>query len=630
MGFNNFKKLSYLLIPTFLLIPALFFLSLTGCQKSNIKNNIDNEKPEVINGTIGSVAKIWPSGIPEARGFGIVAGLNGTGSSECPPELRKKLISQIKVEMQEVGGINPNAFINSHNTAVVEVRGMIPPIASKGDVFDLRVAPLASTQTSSLKGGRLFPTKLVKYEKLINFSKYLTPIAIAEGPIFINKLADRNPNIKGDYIISGGRAIEGIRATMLLQRPNYYTASVIRDLINEKFGPNTADAKSKGEIHLKIPRKYRHEKQKFLAMVNLLYIGNDPVLQQKRVDSLVKDLVENKNKLTPEIALEVMGNSIISKIAPLLTHPNEAVRFHTARCMLNIGDDRALKTLRGIIEDKNSPYRIEAIKAVGRGAMKNDATAILSRVINSKDIEISMAVYEEMRKLRDFSVNRQIVAGDFFLDTVMYRGENRIYVSRKETPKIVIFGEQLECAKNLFVQSDNKKITINARRGDQIVSMWRKNPKKSGVVGPLKSTFRVKDVIRTLGELSTVSAKGKKRPGLAIPYYQICALLENMCKTGAIDAKFIAGDLTYFPNIDPAGLPQNTPQLNDRPARDNVTPGKETNWENTKEWKNLLDEETPKEDNNLENPEEWRNLLKKAPEKESNLENSEEWRNLLN
>lgn len=603
MDFNNLKKLSYLLIP------ALFFLSLTGCQKPIADNNGDIEKPEIINGTIGSLAKIWQSGVLEVRGFGIVAGLNGTGSSECPPDLRKKLISQIKVEMQDLERINPNAFINSLNTAVVEVRGMIPPIASKGDVFNLRVAPLANTQTSSLKGGRLFLTKLVKHEPLIDFSRHLTPLAIAEGPIFINKLSDRNPNAVGDYIISGGRAIEGIRATMILHKANFYTASVIRDSINEKFGPGTADAKSKGEILLKIPAKYRYQKQKFLAMVNLLYISSDPVLHQKRVDSLVKDLAENENKLTPELALEVTGNSVIKKIAPLLTHPNEAVRFHTARCMLNLSNDRALTTLKEIIEDKNSPYRIEAIKAVGRGAIKNDATAILSSVLNSKDFEISMAVYEEMRKLRDFSVDRNIVAGDFYLDMVMYRGENRIYVSRKGTAKIIIFGEQLECAKNLFVQSNDKEITINARKGDKVVSMWRKNPKKSGDVGPLKSTFKVKDVIRTLGELSTVSARERKRPGLAIPYYEICALLEKMCKNGDINAKFIASDLPYFPNIDPARLPQNTPRLNEKPVKDTETPGIEDKWENTEEWKNLLDEETPKEENNLENSEEWRNLL---------------------
>ncbi|MCF7955551.1 MAG: flagellar basal body P-ring protein FlgI [Phycisphaerae bacterium] len=623
MDFNNLKKLSYLLIPT------LFFLSLTGCHKPIASNNDDIEKPEVINGTIGSLAKIFQSGILEVRGFGIVAGLNGTGSSECPDDLRKNLVSQIKVEMRSLEGVSPQAFINSRNTAVVEIRGKIPPVASKGDVFDLRVAPLASTQTTSLKGGRLFPTMLVEYEQFIDFSRHLTPIAIASGPIFINKLADRNPDSIGDYIISGGRAIEGIRPAMLLSRPNFYTASLIRDLIDEKFGTGTADAKSKGEIFLKIPDKYRHQKQKFLAMVRLLYISSDPVLQQKRVDSLIKDLAENKNKLTPEIALEVMGNSVINKIAPLLTHPDEAVRFHTARCMLNIGDDRALKTLKKIIEDKNSPYRIEAIKAVGQGAMKNDAVAILSKVLNSEDIDISMAVYEEMRKLRDFSVDRYVVAGDFYLDMVMYNGENRIYVSRKGTPKIVIFGQQLECAKNLFVQSDDKDITINARRGDKVVSMWRKNPKKNGVIGPLKSTFTVKDIIRTLGELPAVSIKDRKRPGLAIPYYEICTLLEKMCKTGAIDAKFIAGDLPVSANIGPAGLPKNTPRSNGRPVRDTETYRSEDKLYNSKELNKLLEQQTPKKESNLKNPDEWRDLIKKTPDEESNLENSEEWRNLL-
>lgn len=562
------------------MIPTLFLLLLTGCPGPGGKGS-ELDRPEAINATIGTITDIIQSGVTEVRGYGIVAGLNGTGSSECPPDLRTKLIKQIKVEIKDRKGINPQAFINSKTTAVVEVRGTIPAITSQGDVFDLRVAPLANTQTTSLKGGRLFRTKLVRHEKFVDFKRYLETEAFAEGPIFINNLADRNPRIIGDYIIAGGRAVEGVRATMLLRKPNHYTAYLISKLINSKFDVGTAHAKSDKLIFINIPAKYRHEKQKFLAMVRLLYMGSDPVLKQKRINSLVMNMANDRDKLTPEIALEVTGNSALNEIAPLLSHPDEEVRLHAARCMLNIGDDRPLKTLQNIIENKNSPYRIEAIKAVGSGARRNDAIMILGNALNSEDFETSLAVYEEMRKLRSSNVNRSIVAGDFFLDTIRYRGENRIYVSRKGTPKIVIFGDQLQCAKNLYVESNDKDITINARYGDKYVSIWRKNPKKRGVIGPLQSTFSVKEVIKTLGELPIVPRELKKRPGLAIPYCEICELLEKMCKTGAINAKFIAGELTVFPNIDPTEPPQNIPGSNDKPTEEN-------DLDNSEEWKTLL------------------------------------------
>lgn len=622
-----------------MLIPALLLSSLNGCSKPQAETGI-KDKPEVINANIGSIAHIIQSGVIEVRGFGIVAGLNGTGSSECPEELRKKLMTQIKVEMQDLNSINPRAFINSKNTAVVEVRGLIPPIASKGDMFDLRVAPLANTQTTSLEGGRLYTTTMVKQEKFVVFGRHLQTQAIARGPIFINKLSDRNPNSKEDFIISGGKAVEGINIIMLLEKPNYYTARLITDLINDKFDIGTADGVGPGEIHINIPNKYHHEKQKFLAMIRAIYLGNNPRLHQERLNSLIRDLVTNEDKLSPEIALEVTGNSALSKLAPLLSHPDEKVRFHASRCMLNIGDDRSLKTLRKIIENQNSPFRIEAIKAVGRGARRNEAITILSNSLSDKDFEINLAVYEELRKLRGINVTRSVVAGDFYLDTVRHRGKNCIYVSRKGTPKIVIFGEGLECAKNMFVKSSNDDITINARYGDKFVSIWRNNPKKHGIIGPLKSTYKVTDVIKTLGELPKVPIELKKLPGLAIPYYEICALLEKMCKTGVIDAEFIAGDLPEFANAKPADSTPTIPGFESGPGTGSITPPvKDKEQADPDAWKKLIEgkniqENKPETELGPDNTDDWKTLLeeekpKRRIKKQEDLENTDSWKRLL-
>ncbi len=543
MNFYSLKKLSYLLII------ALFCLSFAGCQSDSATQLGKPLNPEEINTTIGTLAIIYQTGATEVRGFGIVAGLAGTGSDECDPDLRKKLIKQIKVEMTDRKSINPDAFINSNNTAVVEVYGLMPPVASKGDSFDLRVAPL-SNQTTSLSGGYLYTTNLVEHNKLLNFSMFLNTIAHARGAIYIDQLSDRNQGIVGGYILSGGQVAEDLRFMMQMHNEDFLLTNMIRGLINEKFGSGTANAKTSGEIRLTIPEKYRHDKPKFFAMVRLLYLGNDPVLRRNRILSLVSDLRSNNDKLSPEIALEAIGKSVVGELLPLLSDSDESVRFHAARCLLNMKEDRALKTLQAIIDNPASKFRVDAIKAVGSGANRNDTVAMLNKHLQSEDFDVAFAVYDELRKVRDISVARHYVANDFILDTVMCGGPKRVYVTRQGVPRIVIFGAPINCANNLFVQSDNGDIIINSREGDNLISISRKNPKGSGIIGPLFSSFKVKDLIQTLGEVPKVDPKTMKRPGLAIPYCQIIAILEKMCRTNAIDAKFAAGKLPVFPNID--------------------------------------------------------------------------------
>jgi hypothetical protein len=168
----------------------------------------------------------------------------------------------------------------------------------------------------------------------------------------------------------------------------------------------------------------------------------------------------------------------------------------------------------------------------------------------------------------------------------------------------------LQCAKNLYIKSDDENITINARHGDKYVSIWRNNPKKRGVVGPLKSTYSVESIIQTLGELGEVPSASMKLPGLAIPYYEICAFLEKMCETGDIDAEFIAGDLPVFPNTKSILPPQNTPGVDpNRGYKFRTTPKKDNEPVNPEEWKNLLEEKKPKKEGDLNKTDSWKDLL---------------------
>jgi hypothetical protein len=71
----------------------------------------------------------------------------------------------------------------------------------------------------------------------------------------------------------------------------------------------------------------------------------------------------------------------------------------------------------------------------------------------------------------------------------------------------------------------------------------RRHPVTGELVGPLKTSFRLADLITALGD-DPAPEDGKKRAGLGIPYSQIVELLKKMCEKGAVKADFTPGPLT--------------------------------------------------------------------------------------
>ena len=63
--------------------------------------------------TVGQLGRLYQYSAVGVMGYGIVAGLPGTGSSECPPELRNALTKHIQTSTGRDTVVNPNRFINS-------------------------------------------------------------------------------------------------------------------------------------------------------------------------------------------------------------------------------------------------------------------------------------------------------------------------------------------------------------------------------------------------------------------------------------------------------------------------------------------------------------------------------------
>lgn len=542
---NIFSARKYLV----LLVSALLCMVLCGCGPGKKKMDSALEKPKDLDTTVGELVGLYESGAVSVHGFGIVAGLAGTGSSECPQKLRAELKKYILKQTVGANIGNPDNFINSPNTAVVEIYGVIPTLGTKGEPFDLLIAPLPGTQTTSLAGGRLYTAELSAFERFFGYGQYSKTLALGAGPVFINKIQGGNGKVGNAYVLAGGKIVEEVSIRLILDTPNYYTANAIRNKINERFGANPATAMSHMEIRLTVPPQYAKHKGKFLTMVQSLYLGTSTSLEQKRIASLINDLAQSGNKDVSEISLETIGKRALNSLATLLEHPDPEVRFRSARCMLNIGDERGMTVLRQTVQDTRSLFRISAIKAIGRHARRSEVSSILMRVLDDNNLDVTLTAYEQLRSIKDATILSQTIAGDFVLDSVISKGPRRIIAYRTGVPRIVIFGAPMYCSRNMFIQSSDGKVMINSRPTDEFVTMSRKHPRQATLIGPARSNHKVSEVIRALGEIPVVSKTTRKRPGLGVSYSEIIAILETMCKTGVIDADFIAGAMAEFPRM---------------------------------------------------------------------------------
>lgn len=488
--------------------------------------------------TIGSLADFVTPASIAVEGYGLVGGLRGTGSAECPARIRAYLVRYILAQLPGEK-IDPDKLISSLNTAVVRVDGVMPTVAWKDEHFDVRISALPGTQTTSLEHGWLYRAEL---KATGTFGVATRIVANAEGAVFIDKTGAAALDERTGYVLAGGEAADEYRMNLEVRNPNYERTSRIRNRLNERFGYDTARAASPSRIELTVPAKYRGREQRFVAMASATYLDQTPELVNRRVMAFVRQLAVSPDKDAAEIALEAMGKQSLSKLPVLLSSSDEEVRFRTARCMLNLGSERGLQTLREIAMDRGSAYRLQALEAITAGAGRNHAAAIARRLLLDEDVDVQLGAYEQLRRLDDMVLTRAIVGRRFSLEQIAQSRDKMIFAARSGQPRIVLFGVPIVSRSDIFIQSADGEIIINAPAGQQYVSLIRRHPKRPDAVVQLKSSFDLADIIRTL--CAEPLGKAEEGPrGLGISYADVMALVKQMCDKGAVRAQFRAGPL---------------------------------------------------------------------------------------
>jgi flagellar basal body P-ring protein FlgI len=520
-------------------IYLISFLQLICCISSCQPTQMAQQTPN-LGSTIGSLVEVvYPESI-SVEGYGLVGGLRGTGSMECPPQVRTYLTQYIMAQLSDDAISKAEGLINSPNTAVVLIQAVIPIQGAESEYFDIMVTALTGTQTTSLEGGWLFPSEM----KIAGSFGITTEIlADAQGPIFMNKIGTSGTvDKRTGYILAGGKDLTDYKVILVLRKPDFELTNIIRNRLNEHFGRDIARAVLPGRIEIKIPSGYNYDRRRFISLAKAMYLDETPEDTRKRINYHIEQLTLSPDSPEGEIALEAIGNQSLADLYGLLNSTDEHVRLRAARCMLNLGSNASLETLRRIALDRNSDYRLEALEAITSSNMRQTAVTVARELLNDEDFNIRVFAYEQLRKLGDVSIAGEPVDKNFFLEQIVRSDQKTIYVTRSGQPRIVLFGAPIYCNRNIFVESPDKQITVNAPGGQEYVSIIRAHPKREGIVAQMKSSFSISDIIRTLcTEPLTEGQEG--RGGLGVTYAETIAFLKQMCDKGAVNAEFRAGPM---------------------------------------------------------------------------------------
>jgi len=210
-------------------------------------------------------------------GYGIVAGLAGTGDSS-----RSRATTQSVANTLENLGltISPND-INSRNVAAVMVTTTLPAFSRSGDKLDANVTSIGDAR--SLLGGTLLLTHLVA----ANGRTY----ALAQGPLSIGGFVyDANGNVvQKNHTTTGqipnGATVEVETSTKILNangelvlkltEPDFTTASRVKNALAREFPGNYIHAIDAGRISIKVPNNYQSDVIAFITKIESLRITPD-------------------------------------------------------------------------------------------------------------------------------------------------------------------------------------------------------------------------------------------------------------------------------------------------------------------------------------------------------------------
>lgn len=505
----------------------------------------------VLADTTGGVGYLQSSKWLAVRGYGLVVGLGKNGSKVCPEPLRTQMLQEIRKRLQNDGiySLNQietkaNDLMNSADTSVVEVTGLIPPGACKGTRFDVHVQAVAGAETRSLDGGKLYTCSLHIYQMdeqgdIIHGKK----VAEASGPVFQNIVASGSPattqpDPRMGLVLGGGRNLIARTADITLATASQRLARQITNRINEHFGAGQeiAKAMSASRIQVTAPAKHWQNKEDhFYELVMHLPLAREEPYLVGRARQLL-EMLKQPDAPAEDVALvlEAMGQPAVAVVQGYYADPARSVRYYAARVGLRLRDDMAVDVLAREAMDRGSPFREAAVAELSNADGLAVARIPLRDLINDPSVKIRILAYEGLSRHADEKIQRYKVGrGNFTLEVVPSTGEPLIYATRALEGRIAVIGTDVACRPPFFYLHPSKILSASADVGQREITLVRRTP-FGQVSEPMKISLDLAALIHFIGDSAEIDEETNKIKGLELSYSQVVQVVQTLCTTRAV------------------------------------------------------------------------------------------------
>lgn len=549
--------------------------------------------PAPLRGTIGSLAQCSAGEPILVSGFGLVVGLDGTGGGLLDDRIAATM--EREMALQGIGpGANlqdtaledpvngkiksPAEILRDKNVAVVLVQAVLPRGAPANYQFDAYVQAVNAT---SLEGGRLWTTTLRLGPVGVFGGIQTREIGEARGDLFINPFEDPADDAKSrtvGRVLAGGRVTKPLPIRLTLDVPSHQRSRLVAHAVNSRFPEpaNDREPAAKGRddtmIELHVPQDLESRPNEFLRVVEHLPVEMN--FPRERARTYV-DAMEQHPELIDDLTwcLVSLGDPALPFVRELYESPDMPRRLAGLRAGAMLGDARAAPplidiattgtaaerndaiallgeieggpsvdvALRQLVESETMTTRIAAYEALARRAERAEYSRLLS-IEAARPTSSGMArTAEELRLISRLripartmqGIQRITIPGKFVLDIAPF-GDPLVYVTQQGTPRIVLFGKDLELRRPLLATAWDDRLMITSDSALDPPRL-RYEDYKTGRV-------RIEQVSPSLADLVVFMAKDPQpedeKPGLGMSYSEVVGALYAIYDAGATPAAF--------------------------------------------------------------------------------------------
>ena len=505
----------------------------------------------IMRGTVASETGLVGFDPVVVRGYGIVVGLRETGSRQMPSDVRAFLTQELAKRGFGSGQpgapkLSPQDLLNSGDTAVVIVEGVIPPGAPKGSKFDVRVTTAPGTSTTSLEGGRLLIADL-RPGPLFTGSRQPFPLAEGAGPVVINPFVEPNATQRDSINRTSGRVLDGghvnkdMPLKLRLMTPSHSRAETIQNTINTLFPreprqkEETAHGRSAETIDLTVPPSFRKRTGEFAELIRHTPLNVEN--PEQTAMAIRRSLLANPGAAGAAAwRWQALGKRALPMIQDLYEYPEEQPRFAALNAGSKLDDQLAVPPLLDLARKSDSlTIRTEAIKLLGRIGTNAEIELGLRELLDDPDVEIRLSAFEALDKRRDPHIIAMEMGRKFVLNIVPSK-HRMIYVAQSGQPRVVVFGEGLSVKVPMTLYTWDGRLIVKADEGDKFLEVfYRERADLPATVDRVKP-----DLGSLIGYFARRPTPDRPETGLNFSYSESISALHELWRMKYIDCDFRA------------------------------------------------------------------------------------------